>query len=446
MYLLDKFESFLATHQLTTNRLVLGLSGGIDSVVLLNLLHISSIPKEQIIAVHVNHGLSENATDWEEFCQQLCQIYGIHYKIENVTLTNMHLGIEGAAREARYQALGKHINKNSVLLTAQHQDDQTETLLLALKRGSGVLGLGGMRPITPFTLSKIPSVHARPLLNISQDEINEYAREVNLKWIEDESNLDNRFDRNFLRNDIINQLNERWPSFSANAARTAMLCQQQMELSDEIAILDFNNNNQSIDMLSTSLFFELSDVRINNLIRYWLRINQVVLPSTKQLEQIKNQCINAKTDKSPVIYLGSTQIRYYAHNLYIVNNLIEMKPLSLICNTKHKLSLPNGLGCLIFNSNNADIKIKAPAKGQIVTIEFGLSGSTKAKPYTRDKRRSLKKLWQEYAIPPWKRNQIPYLCFDGVLVAAIGFWIETDFMLNENNDVPMLTIEYNQFH
>ncbi len=445
MNLVTEVEQFLITYQLTKRKLVLGLSGGIDSVVLLNILYRSSIPNNQIIAVHVNHGLSDKSDNWQQFCLLLCKEYNISYFSEVVTLTKMHLGIEGAARDARYTALSKYVDEHSALLTAQHQDDQTETLLLALKRGSGILGLAGMPPIIAFS----NSTHVRPLLNISQKKINDYAQSYNLEWVEDDSNGDTRFDRNFLRNDIINQLNERWPSFSANAARTAMLCQQQMQLSDEIAVLDFQNNNNIDSVLSVSLLIKLSDARVNNLIRYWLRLNEVTLPSFKLLEEIKQQCINARSDKSPIIKLGKLQIRHYANNLHIVNPSVVIDPISLVCDIHKPMVLPSGLGTLIFNVKTpsvivsvSSVIVKAPEKSQIVTIEFGLSGSIKACPQRRDKRRALKKLWQEYSIPPWERSNIPYLCFDGVLVAAIGYWIEKDFAVTLDNNDAILTIEY----
>jgi len=429
MNLIIQLEDFLANHNLNNHQLVLGLSGGIDSVVLLHLLHQSSISNESITAVHVNHGLNNRAVAWQDFCKQLCDSYNIDCVIESVTLTEMHLGIEGAARHARYQAFNKHLNERSVLLTAQHQDDQAETLLLALKRGSGVLGLAGMLPVT----SLFNSQHARPLINISQLDINEYAKVEKLDWVEDDSNNDTRFDRNFLRHDILNSLNQRWPSFSANAAKTAMLCQQQMELADEIALLDFEQSlvegHHKNDMLSVALLASLSPSRVNNLLRYWLRINNVPLPSLKQLEQIKQQCIGGRTDKSPVIKLSNVEIRCYSKYLYIVSDSFINGPLSIVCDLKTRKNalLPNQLGHIDFYSKSPSIIVKAPEKHQIVTIEFGLVGSEKGWPITRSKRRPLKKLWQEFNIPPWLRNEIPYLCYDGVIVAAIGYWVETEF-------------------
>lgn len=446
MNLIKELEQFLVSHQLTNHQLVLGLSGGVDSVVLLHLLHESSIPNDAIKAVHVNHGLSEQAVAWQDFCKGLCDSYNIHCVIEPVTLTERHLGIEGAARHARYKAFNKHLNERSVLLTAQHQDDQTETLLLALKRGSGVLGLAGMLPLT----SLFNSQHARPLLGINQHKIKEYAQINQLAWVEDDSNNDTRFDRNFLRHDILNSLNERWPSFSANAAKTAMLCQQQMELADEVAMSDFENNylstyqksdtfqgsGQKNDMLSVELLTSLSPARINNLLRYWMRINNVPLPSLKQLEQIKQQCIGVRSDKSPVINLGGVEIRCYAKYLYIVTTNLICDPLSMICdiNKSKTVNLPSQLGHISFDSEEPSMVVKAPKVDQVVTIEFGLAGSVKAWPVTRSKRRTLKKLWQESNIPPWLRSQIPYLCYDGIIVAAIGYWIETEFCMNDDGD------------
>jgi len=427
MNLRRSLEQFFISHNFQEQVLVLALSGGIDSVVLLDALMKSSYDKDKILAVHVNHGISESSHRWQEFCEAQCRKYQISCVSEQVELTDMQLGLEGAARKARYQALAKHITQESVLLTAQHQDDQCETLLLALKRGSGVLGLAGMLPVTELSLG----LHARPLLDVSQQVINDYAATNDLQWVEDDSNTNTDFDRNFLRHDIIATLNERWPSFSVNAARSAALCQQQTALAQEIAQLDFSNNKQHQSQLSITLLNQLSQARINNLLRYWLTKNEVMLPSFKQLEQIKAQCLTQSEDSNPLIEIGHKQVRRYLDNLVITSAKLNTEKVTIICDDFKDVKLPNDLGVVSFNQSDNSLAVIAPKKDQQVTIEFCLPGQYKAWPESRSKRRALKKLWHEYQIPPWQRSHIPYLCYDGILVAALGYWVEKSFCVEQ---------------
>lgn len=430
MNLIAKVNQFVATHQLANKQFVIGLSGGIDSVVLLDLLVKSDIPLHNLKAVHVNHGLSQRADDWHLFCHSLCNDYGVSYYAEKVQVTSGKLGIEGEARRLRYNVLSSHVNSDCVLVTAQHLDDQAETLLLALKRGSGVLGLAGMMPVTPFT----DGLHARPLLDISQADIEAWAAQNKLEWVEDESNTDEQFDRNYLRHSVIKELNQRWPPFSRNVARTAQLCQEQMELADEVASSDLARQDYSKQQLALSLLDELSPARRNNLLRYWLRINNVSLPSQKQLAQLIKQT-QSKDDAQVKIELGEVVIRRFQQHLYVVDQMGDETPSKIVIeDINQSMAIATPLGKIMLNDNEGDIAIKQPNQDCKVTIEYGLAGSIKAWPRTRDKRRTLKKLWQEHRVPPWERGLVPCLCADGELVAAIGYWVEKDWCAVKGDD------------
>ncbi|MGB0834254.1 MAG: tRNA lysidine(34) synthetase TilS [Psychrobium sp.] len=436
MNLIAKVNQFIATHQLASKQFVIGLSGGIDSVVLLDLLVKSDIPLRNLKAVHVNHSLSQQADDWQLFCHSLCKDYGVNYHAEKVQVTSSKLGIEGEARRLRYKALSSHVNNDCVLVTAQHLDDQAETLLLALKRGSGVLGLAAMMPITRFNGGE----HARPLLDISQAEIEAWAVQNKLKWVEDESNTDEQFDRNYLRHSVVKELNQRWPSFSRNISRTTQLCQEQMELADEVAKSDLARQDCSKQQLELSLLDELSPARRNNLMRYWLRINSVSLPSQKQLAQLIKQT-GSKDDAQVKIELGEVVIRRFQQRLYIVETTNEAMPSKIVIeDIKQSNAIATPLGKIMLHDSEGEIAIKQPNQDCIVTIEYGLAGSIKAWPSTRDKRRTLKKLWQEYRVPPWERALVPCLCVDGELVMAIGYWVEKDWCAAEGDDA--ITIKW----
>jgi len=445
MSLVLAVNQFIEQHQLLKRRFIVGLSGGIDSVVLLDALVKSPLKTAQIIAVHVNHGLSTNANHWQRFCQQRCAELGIEYHCEQVSVERSKLGIEGEARLQRYQALEKHMSEGSVLVTAQHLDDQTETLMLALKRGSGVLGLASMAPCIEFKRG----LHARPLLNVTRREIERWASKNKLKWIEDESNQDPSFDRNYLRHHVINALNERWPSFSKNVARSAALCQEAVSLADDVAQDDLSQQSSPVEQLELAILNPLSKARQNNLLRYWLRLNEVLLPSSKQLAEIIQQA-NSADDSAMKVILGDKSIRRFQQRLYSVSDsLKEPQQSILIDDISNTMSYDSPLGIVKFNAvcGTESVSINRPAQGSKVTIEFALPGSTKAWPSTRNKRRSLKKLWQEFSIPPWERPHVPCLCVDGQLVAVIGYWAETGWDCNqddENRVANILTIGWHK--
>ncbi|PDP95292.1 tRNA lysidine(34) synthetase TilS, partial [Klebsiella quasipneumoniae] len=220
-------------HTLHPHRqLLLAFSGGLDSTVLLHQLVLlrEQDPSLTLRAVHVHHGLSAHADDWVAHCRQICQQWQVPLVVHRVTLARGGLGIEAHARAARYQAFQDTLNAGEVLVTAQHQDDQCETLLLALKRGSGPTGLSAMAPSSAFADSRL----LRPLLNETRESLRQWALAHQLSWIEDESNQDDTYDRNFLRLRVIPLLRERWPHFSEAVARSASLCAEQEQLLDEI--------------------------------------------------------------------------------------------------------------------------------------------------------------------------------------------------------------------
>ena len=196
--------------QLGLNQLVLGLSGGLDSMVLLELCHqLTQSSTIKLSAVYIHHGLSANADQWAAFCQQQCLQRNIAFEVQKVQL-NSNANIEAQARAARYSALAAFVvTPQTALLTAHHADDQLETLLLALKRGAGPAGLSAIAAVQPFAAGWL----LRPLLEFSREQLEAFAKEQQLEWIEDESNNDSRFDRNFLRLQVIPLLQQRWPAF-----------------------------------------------------------------------------------------------------------------------------------------------------------------------------------------------------------------------------------------
>jgi tRNA(Ile)-lysidine synthase len=431
MNLQRQIEDFIDAHCQPVTTVIIGLSGGIDSVVLLDLLANSSMANAQLRAIHVHHGLSALADEWVSFCQALCARYDIDFRVEYVELATAR-NIEAGARDARYQALATHVGANDILVTAQHGDDQAETILLALKRGSGVQGLASMPVSLPFALGR----HNRPLLMVSKKSIESYAQLQQLHWVEDDSNLDCRFDRNYLRNEILPQLNRRWQGFSENLARSANLLGQSLELLDELAALDYEkvravDNKFIVNALSISKVRQLSLARQNNLIRYWLRLHRVVMPSQAQLHQVSTQILTEASDNDPIVSLAGIQIRRYQGVMTMVEPLADLSQQVRLWQGQELLTLPNRLGRLKFNDQDLGqsltrVVLVAPGSLQ-VEVRFYVTGSYKAWPVGRDRRRAVKKLWQEFGVPTWLRSQIPLIFFGDRLVAALGVWVEQGF-------------------
>ena len=267
--LLESHLTWLAA-QVPAGPLVVGYSGGMDSHVLLVWLaqFVRLNPGYSLQAVHVHHGLNPHSDAWAEHCLRICRELNVSCVVERVTVSQSRReSLEACAREVRYQALARHLAQGGTLLTAHHQDDQLETLLLALKRGAGVRGLAAMPSRQPFATGEL----VRPLLDCSRARLLEWARQHQLRWIEDDSNQDERFDRNFLRAQILPLLQERWPSFGRTASRSAELCGEQEALANEVAASDLIVCQQADGSLLLAELARLSPPRRHNLLRYWLR-------------------------------------------------------------------------------------------------------------------------------------------------------------------------------
>ena len=288
------------------------LSGGIDSVVLLHSLCAlrASFPQHQYSAIHVHHGLSANADSWQRFVEQLCGQLDIRLLVERVNLLKQtRTSLEAVAREARYGVFVKHAQGACVLL-AQHLDDQLETILLQLKRGAGPAGLAAM----PVRREDNGVTYLRPYLALSRAQIEHYAYAHDLRWVEDESNQDVRFDRNFLRHEIIPRLAERWPHIADNAARSAQLCAQQQALLDEVLQEKLVGLQSQDKTLSINGLHAQPERWQSALLRSWLA--QFGLnPSAAWLQNLQNQLVS-RQDGMPEIKLDGRVIRRFNQRLF----------------------------------------------------------------------------------------------------------------------------------
>lgn len=427
--LYSQFTQVLDRYYQSGSKIILAFSGGVDSRLLLELLsryqQVNSTGNNPIKchAVYVHHGLSSNADDWADKCLMWADQVGITCSVDQVSLDiNSGDSIELLAREARYQVLSKHIQAGDLLLTGQHADDQVETFLLALKRGSGPKGLSSMAESMPFAGGML----VRPLLAIKREQIEAAAKEEGLDWVEDESNQDTRYDRNFLRHRIVPDLSERWPSIHQAVQRSASLCAQQEALLDELLGAVFERALKSDLSLSIDELATHSDLARARLIRMWLAKLNANMPTQVQLNLIWNEVGLAQQDANPKLQLKQGEVRRFQNRLYWVTETADVTTWQSDIQTDTALVLPERLGELTLNTSSEQATIALPPQPELLRVTFNPEGLS-AHPTTRNHSRKLKKLFQEYNVPSWLRRQIPILMYQNQVVAVAGLFVDRAF-------------------
>ncbi|UVK77120.1 MAG: tRNA(Ile)-lysidine synthetase [Sodalis sp. Fle] len=439
-------------------RLLLAFSGGLDSTVLLDVLtawrnsEVTSADTKfplNLRAIHVHHGICQHADHWAEHCAQQCQLRGVPFNVIFINLDkNAPDGIESAARHTRYQVLRDNLLPHEVLVTAQHLDDQAETLLLALKRGSGPAGLAAMAANAPYYGHRL----LRPLLACHQTQLEMYAHEHHLNWIEDDSNKDIHYDRSFIRSHILPPMRQRWPWFSEAVARSAQLCAEQEALLDELLADTLATLTQPDGSLQLMELLPMSAPRRRALLRRWLANSGARMASRKKLDHIWQEVVLSRRDSASQLQLDDLLLRRFCDRLYLL-------PIQVACpldkmvlhwpSVKTVLSLPQELGVLIrhlvptstivtdeqtslpenLSPDTSEVfkvaarcVIRAPLFDEQVSVRFG-SVSGLQHIVGRHRGRSLKKLWQELKIPPWLRRRTPLLFYNQTLIAVLGVFI-----------------------
>ncbi|HHQ4049565.1 TPA: tRNA lysidine(34) synthetase TilS [Citrobacter freundii] len=422
----------LNTSLLNANQILVAFSGGLDSTVLLHQLvqWRTQHPEVSLRAIHVHHGLSAHADEWVTHCESICAQWQVPLVVERVQLQDDGSGIEAQARRARYQAFEQTLLSNEILMTAQHLDDQCETFLLALKRGSGPAGLSAMGESSPFAGTRL----IRPLLTQTREELEKWARTHALSWIEDESNQVDAYDRNFLRLRIIPLLQQRWPHFAEATARSASLCAEQESLLDELLAQDLADCVTAQGTLRLEPLMMKSDVRRAALLRRWLAGLNAPMPSRDALERIWQEVALAREDAVPRLCFGGYEIRRYQSQLWWVKSVAGQSETVIpwLC-TKTPLVLPVGLGTVQLLP---DGELRKPRANETVSIRFKAPGLLHI--VGRNGGRKLKKIWQEQGIPPWRRDTTPLLFYGDTLIAAAGVFVTREGMAEEEESVRLL--------
>lgn len=407
------------------SRYVVAFSGGLDSSALLHCLanlcqQNSDFAAVPLLAMHIDHGLHADSSGWTEECVSFATTIGVECLALKVDVDKQSgKGLEAAARDARYSTLKSELRDGDWLLSAHHRDDQAETLLLNLVRGSGPAGLAGIASARRFG----PGWLVRPLLDVEQSDIRTYAASASLQWIDDPSNQEMRFDRNFLRHEVLPKLATRWPDVAHRLNRSASHASEATELMAELARIDMRALGARPRRLDIEGLQSLGLVRQKNLLRFALRELALTTPSTEFLDRVVNEVIPARIDAQPLVSWPGASIRRYRNVLYLLPEKlpegITASPMSL-----DELSLGPGMGSIQLVAD-AEIGLSEDL------VQRGLrvgsrQGGEEIKPQGQTHTRKLKKLLQEEGVVPWMRGRLPLVYAGEQLVAVADLWLAED--------------------
>lgn len=406
---------------------VIAFSGGLDSSVLLH-----SLARQQaaldvpLRALHVHHGLLPAAEQWSQHCESVCRELQVPLE---VTRLNLQVppgeSLEAFARDARYAALAESLQPGEMLLTAQHQDDQAETLLLQLLRGAGIEGLAGM----PRCRTWQAGWHARPLLDFPRAQLRDWAQAERIAWVEDASNRDTRFDRNFLRHELMPVLGRRWPAAARTIARSADHLAASLSVLQEEAQQDLHACRDG-DVLRQDRLLALSPARRAMVLRAWCAALGYPPPDQRRMRSIESQLASSSADASPRIDWGPVSLRRYRDRLYLTPNpppLIPQGPFAWPEATS--LALPEGCGELRLDACSPGLPERLWREGR-VSVRWPVEGMRLHLPGRAGSRR-FKKLCQAWGVPPWVRPYLPLVFVDDRLAAIAGFTLCGDIPSGE---------------
>ncbi len=423
------FVQALRTQRPACNKLLIGYSGGLDSHVLLHAIQHLDLPFS-VRAIHINHGLNPAAASWQAHCQSICSALYIPLQAVQVSVPlDDGKSLEAKAREARYKAFAEALHADECLLLAHHQDDQAETLLQRLLRGAGPKGMAAM----PLTRSLGTGLLWRPLLEQSRDDLHNYALTNSLRWINDESNSNTRFDRNFLRQIIFPKIAERWPGYRQSLTRSAQLSHEASQLLNELAAIDLALAcTEDATQLNAVALQQLSAERQRNLLRFWLASLGFAEPGWHILHRCVSELLPAAPDAEPELIWEAHELRRFRDRLYAVHTPGELQtnlPLQIdrrILAAAEQFDLTNNGALVITAADKGGLLV--PQQGRLEVLYR--QGGEKCKLQGR-RTRSLKKILHDAAIPPWLRDRQPLVCLDGKIICIPGVGVCEDYAAKE---------------
>lgn len=420
----------LAAHP-QARRWWLAYSGGVDSRVLLALCDtflsntaVNSGARRPILsAIHIDHGLHPDSPSWASHCIEQARQINCPIVVKQASLSGADGNIEARARAARYELIESELEPDDVVLFAQHQEDQAETFLLRLLRGSGSHGLSAMPESRPLGEGYL----FRPLLSMAKSQILSFAEQHGLSWVEDPSNQRDYFNRNYLRLRVAPLLAMRWPRYARSVASAASLQAESARLNDDLAVIDMHALGSVADLstLSVEGLKVLPSYRQKNLLRYWLKQRGVSAPTQAQLRSLLDGVVGAIEDAAPVMDINGYSVYRFRGQLQIEPTPCEFDVHQQIAwDGLQSIKLPCGTTVSLKPTKGAGIDARCLAEiNNGLTIRYR-QGGERCRPAGRKGSRSLKKLLQDYSVPYWLRDRLPLLYAGDSLVAVANLWVE----------------------
>ena len=409
-------------------RILIAFSGGMDSSVLLKSVA-QNFPNKILLAIHVNHQLHTESDQWETHCREVATDFGVPFVSEKIGLHGQS-GVEQRAREARYQVFQKYLEPDDVLLTGHHADDQVETFLFRLFRGSGIKGLAGI----PMSRSLGRGRLLRPLLGCSRQELKALALSAEIEWIEDPSNEDTQFDRNYLRNTIIPSITDRWNKADKQIISAADRFNDLDNLLSEVADQDLDACLFRTEAVGVSIDIaplkQLTPLRQDNLLRRYIYSYQGTQPNQQVLKTLRSDILNATPDSQPLLRHVDIEIRRFDGRLFL---LPPMPEISAITSFESDWLPDKGSFNLagiweIHRLNHVDRPLSITLRG----------GGERAKPLGREHSQTVKKLLLENRVEPWLRDYLPIIYSEDEIVAigdrilCANFQFQMQWLIEQN--------------
>lgn len=421
------------------SRWVVAYSGGVDSTVLLHSLVTCNQQAQKprpIIALHINHQLSPDADQWQQHTQASAAALGVEYYAQSVTVASSGKGLEAAARDLRYDFFESFLQAGDALLLGHHQQDQTETLLLRLFRGAGVRGLTAMPESRPVG----SGVLIRPFLSLPKSTILDYAKTHQLSWVEDESNGDDYYARNFLRNRVLPSLRERWSAVDEQLTKTAGRMQEAQTLLDEVAEADMQQADLRAERTGFSVSYiaisQLSPARRNNCLRYWCGQQGFPVPDADQLTEIADQFFGRSSLlSSACVSWATVELRQFSGRLYLLPTLPQFFDAQTVVEWDGCSSISLGEAGSLNVCAEAERGIKLPLGTYQIRWR---QGGERCTPAQRQHSQTVKKLLQEYALETWLRDRVPLIYSGDELVAVGDLWVNKG--VDVTDDQPFVGI------
>jgi tRNA(Ile)-lysidine synthase len=400
--------------------LCVAFSGGEDSTALLTLLAATPALHPRLRAMHIDHGLHAQSRSWVSICRATCRTLHLPFASRRLSLAPRRgESLEALARAARYAALTAALGPGEVLLTAHHLEDQLETVLLQLLRGAGVPGLAAMPAVMPLGRGFL----ARPLLDVPRAQLRAWVRSHGLRCVADPSNTDDRYDRNYLRHQVLPPIVQRWPAAARTVARSARHMAAAQELLDERARADVGRAADGA-ALSVAALRALPVARRRNALRFWIAASGRLVPDAPRLEEIAVRLLAARAGANPSVRWGPHQVQRQLGRLTLHEVPAAMPPYELTWDARRtrRLTLPGGRGRLelVLSAHGLIDAARLPAQLTVRTRR----GGERLRPRAGGPSRTLKSLLQNERIALSERQQLPLLFAGEQLVAAGDLWVD----------------------